>query len=92
LIKKLYVVASVTFFLSFLGLFFCFYKDSKKFRKSITSALLAAFVLPSWSLESQAKDANAFTPQDQSRPYKRSGFFSGRSKNNDPGGNDEGIP
>ncbi len=48
--------------LTFLGLFFYFYRNSGKFRKSITSALLAIFVLFSGSLESQAKDADAFTP------------------------------
>jgi hypothetical protein len=88
--KKLSAVASITFFLSFLGLFFYFYKNSRKFRKSIASSLLAALVLFSWSLESQSKSADPFTPQDQSRPYKRPGFFSGSSKNNDPGGNGEG--
>lgn len=84
MIKKLSVVAGVTFFLTFLGLFFYFYRNSGKFRKLIASALLAALVLFYWSLESQAKSADAFTLQEQSRPYKHPVLFSGRSNNNNP--------
>lgn len=75
--------------LAFLGLFFYFYKTSGKFRKSVTSALLATFVFFGWSFESQAKDVNAFSTQQQqihqSRPSHRSGFFSGRSSNDGSG-------
>jgi hypothetical protein len=83
--KKLPVVASLTVFLTFLGLFIYSYKSSGKFRKSIASALLAAFVLFSWSAESVAKGVDGFSTPESSRPTKRPGLFSGQSKNNGPG-------
>jgi mRNA-degrading endonuclease RelE of RelBE toxin-antitoxin system len=85
MMKKLPVIASLTFFLTFLGLFIYSYKSFGKFRKSIASALLAAFVLLSWSEESTAKGVNGFSTLEFSRPAKRPGLFSGKSKNNGPG-------
>jgi hypothetical protein len=79
--------------LTFLVLFVYFYKTSGKFRQSVTSAVLATFVFFGWSFESQAKNVNAFSPQQQqihqSRPSHRSGFFSGRSSND---GSEPGKP
>ena len=63
--RKLPVLASLTFFFTFLGIFIYSYKSSGKFRQSIASALLAALVIFSWPLESQAKDADAFPQQTQ---------------------------
>ena len=83
--KKLPVVASLTFFLTFLVLFIYLYRSSGKFRQSIASALLAALVLFSWSAESTAKDVLGFSTPEFSRPARRPGFFSGKSANNGPG-------
>jgi hypothetical protein len=90
--------------LTFLSLFVYFYKTSGKFRKSICAALVAAFVLASGPLESEAKGADAFTPQQQNTHSQRhKSFSSGAAKkpsnnNNGPGkpssgGDDnDGIP
>ena len=83
--KKLSVVASLTFFFTFLGLFIYLYRSSGKFRKSIASALLAALVLFSWSAESTAKGVDGFSTPESGRPEKRPGLFSSQSKNNGPG-------
>ena len=85
MIKKLSFIG----ILAFLGLFFYFYRNSGKFRKSIIAALVALFVFgsvipPSRSIGG-ADGFTPLTPQEQSRPNKRPGFFSGRSNNNGPG-------
>ena len=56
--KKLPVVVSLTFLLTFLGLFIYSYKSSGKFRKSIASALFAALVIVLWPVQSTAKDVH----------------------------------
>jgi hypothetical protein len=72
--------------LTFLGLFVYFYKTSGKFRKSITTAFLVVFILFSGPVESEAKEAYAFTPQQHTTQRNRNrDFFRGASKNNDPG-------
>lgn len=86
--KKLSVVVSITFLLTFLGLFIYSYKSSGKFRKSIASALFAALVIVSivsWPAQSAAKDVHGFSTPESSRPARRPGFFSGKSDTNDPG-------
>ncbi len=102
LLKKLSLIGTLTFF----GLFFYFYRNSGKFRKSIASAIFAVFVLFFGSLESQAKDADGFTPKPQQNcpvkgPNKGQGLFGSHSRgepnNNgsDGGGgsgDDKGIP
>ena len=83
--KKYLIRFGIVGSLAFLGLFFYFYKTSGKFRKSVTSALLATFVFFGWSFQSQAKDVNGFSTQHQSRPSHPSRFFSGRSSNDGSG-------
>ena len=103
--KKYLVTLGLLGSLTFLGLFFYFYKTSGKCRESITSALLAALVFFSWPSEAQSKGVDGFASQKQSRFSKRSGFFSNsssRSNNNRSGsgkpdddgssGNDGNIP
>ena len=102
MIKKLPVVAVVSFFLTFLGVFFYFYRNSGNFRKSVTSALLATVVVFSGPSESQAQSADAFTQQNQqhqSRPQNHQGIFGRKSSNNGPGkpnnngsDGDKGLP
>jgi len=77
--------------LTFLGLFVYFYKTSGKFRKSIMSALVAAFILASGSLESEAKGADAFTTQQQTTRIERNrGLFSRGARK--PNNNGQGKP
>ena len=76
---------TLTFLLTFLGLFIYSYKRSRKFRKSIASALFAALVIVSWPAQSTAKGVHGFSTPESSRPAKRSGFFSGKSDTNGPG-------
>lgn len=74
--------------LSFLGLFIYFYTTSGKFRKSIITAFATVtFFFSGLTTARAAGEADAFTqqPQDQSRLSHRSGFFSGRSSNDDSG-------
>lgn len=77
----------------FVSLFFYFYKKSGRFRKSIASALFAALIFLGGASKSpppvSAKGADVFSPQEQSRPYKRDEFFIGKSSNN---GNGPGKP
>ena len=103
--KKLPVVAGITFLLTFLGLFIYFYRSSGKFRKSIIAAFVAvSFYFSSLKPAHSAGQADAFTPQNQqhqSRPQKE-GIFSRKSNNGGPGpekpngdgssGDDGGIP
>jgi len=91
--------------LTFLGLFVYFYKTSGKFRKSIMSALVAAFVFASGPLESEAKGADAFTCQPETtRASRNRDLFSsvarkpsnggpGKPDNSGSGGDDDnGMP
>lgn len=77
--------------LTFLALFVYFYKTSGKFRKSIVAALIAAGLLFSEPLKSEAKDVDAFTPQQQNTHIFRNRDFSSRAvkkpskNNNGPG-------
>lgn len=79
--KKFFIIASITLFLTFIGLFLHFYKNYGGFRKSIASAWLVSLVFFSNSLESVAKDVNGFAPQGSGRPVERRGFFSQKFKN-----------
>ena len=93
-------VASLTFVLTFLILFFYFYKTSKKFRRSISNALIVTFVVLSSAFESSASESDAFSPPTTSRPVKSRGYFSTPSGSDepdkpdkdDPNGEEEGIP
>ena len=82
---------SVIGILTFLSFFVYFYKTSGKFRKSIVAALIAAGLLFSEPLKSEAKDVNAFTPQQQTTHIVRNMDFSSRAvkkpskNNNGPG-------
>lgn len=77
--------------LIFLSLFVYFYRKSYKFRKSICAALVAAFILVSLPLASNASGADAFTPQQQNNHNQRNKSFSSRAlkkpsnNNNGPG-------
>ena len=86
--KKLAVVADITFLLTFLGLSIYFYKSSGKFRKSIIAAFVAvSFYFSGLKPAHSAGEADAFTPQNQqhqSRPQKE-GIFSRKSNNDGPG-------
>ena len=96
----------IIFSLTFLGMFFYFYRKSGKFRKSIIAALLAASVFSSVPLESEAKGTDAFTPQQQTTHSQRNrNLFSsgarkpsndgpGKPDNSGSGGDDDdkGIP
>jgi len=86
-------------------MFFYFYRKSGKFRKSIIAALLAVLVLSSGPLESEAKDANAFTSQPEmtrasrnrnlvnSGARKPSNGGPGKPDNSGSGGDDDnGMP
>lgn len=85
--------------LGFVRLFFYFYKRSRKFKKSISYAVIAVIVFFSgWGLpgESWAKEIDGFSPKfpERNRPTGNSGFFkSGSGKPNgsdNDGGNDGG--
>ena len=96
-------VTIILFSVTFLGLFFYFYIKSGNFRKSIIAAFLAALVLSSGPLESEAKDADAFSPQQQTTHSQRNRSFSSRAarkpSNNGPekpngsdgGGDDDNV-
>ena len=86
--KKYLVTFGLLGTLIFLGLFIYFYKTSGKFRKSIIAVFMAATVYSSGltPAHSAGEADAAFTRQNQqhqSRPSHRSGFFSGRSSNDD---------
>ena len=83
--KKFELVRSLTFLLTFLGLFIYFYRSSRKFRKSIANALFAAIVIVSWPAQSTAKGVDGFSTPESSRPARRPGFFSGKYDTDDPG-------
>jgi hypothetical protein len=92
--------------LTFVGLFFYFYRKSGKFRQSIIAALLAALVLSSGPLDSEAKGADAFTSQpEMTRASRNRSLFSsgarkpsndgpGKPDNSGSGGDDDdkGFP
>ena len=68
-------------------MFFYFYRKSGKFRESIIAALLAALVLLAGPLESEAKDANAFTSQPETtRASRNRNLFNSGARNPSNGG------
>ena len=77
--------------LTFLGLFVYFYKTSGNFRKSIMSALVAAFILASGPLESEAKGTDAFTTQQQTTRIERNRSLFSRGARK-PNNNGQGKP
>ena len=98
--RKIPPVAILTFILSFIAIFIYFYKNTKNFRKSLSSAVLFVILIFGYPLESQSKTTtDAFTPEPR-KPINRPGLFSrpnelGGSPAGSPGGDergDEGIP